>query len=173
LAVATYPALLASQFPIVVVGAVDTSGIYAPYSQGLAAELTVSAVERVVCASRQGGTSEAQGTSYGEPLSMQMPSKSDDIRHGDLAAPAVAGLAAYHVAGSVQSATFSPRICCDEQPVTIWNGIDSRQIYITKWPLGGFQLQPSTLDHHDEDYYGDFQLRFSIFQHRDGLVHYF
>ena len=80
MALATYPSLLASQFPIVVVGAVDTSGIYAPYSQGLAAELTVSAVGRVVCASRQGGTSQSQGTSYGEFLGlMQSSSTSNDL----------------------------------------------------------------------------------------------
>ena len=52
-----------------VVGAVQTSGIYASYSKGLAAELSVSAVGRVLCASRQGGVSYRQGTSYGEPFS--------------------------------------------------------------------------------------------------------
>ena len=65
---ATWPPLLASQLPIVVVGAVDTSGIYAPYSQGLPDELTVTAVGRVVCASARGGATEWQGTSFGEPL---------------------------------------------------------------------------------------------------------
>ena len=64
--------MLGSQFPIVVVGAVDAYGIYAPYSQGLAAELTVSAVGKVFCASRQGGASEWQGTSFGGFLTMQI-----------------------------------------------------------------------------------------------------
>jgi len=68
LALATYPALLASQLPIVVVGAVELPGIYARYSQGLASELTVSGVGKVFCAWGQ-GTSEVQGTSFGEPLS--------------------------------------------------------------------------------------------------------
>ena len=67
-ALATYPGLLASQFPIVVVGAVGISGIYAQYSQGLAAELTVSAVGNGLCADRRGGASERRGTSYGESL---------------------------------------------------------------------------------------------------------
>ncbi len=67
---ATYPALLASRFPIVVVGAVQLSGIYAPYSQGLAPELTVSAAGNVFCASPgEEGASESEGTSNGEPLS--------------------------------------------------------------------------------------------------------
>ena len=65
----TYPALLAGQLPIVVVGGVDASGMYADYSQGLPGELTVSAVGDVVCASSTGGTAEWEGTSFGEPLS--------------------------------------------------------------------------------------------------------
>jgi len=62
--------MLANELPIVVVGAVDTSGIYAPYSQGLAAELTVSAAGRVYCADHRGGTSIWTGTSFGGLLSM-------------------------------------------------------------------------------------------------------
>ncbi len=50
------------------VGGVDTSGIYAHYSRGLAAELTVSAVGDVLCASHLGGTAEWEGTSFGELL---------------------------------------------------------------------------------------------------------
>ena len=69
---ATYPSLLANELPIVVVGGVDTSGIRGDYSQGLPAQLTVSAVGRVACASRQGGTVVGQGTSFGERLSMQI-----------------------------------------------------------------------------------------------------
>ena len=53
---------------MVIVGGVDTSGIYAPYSQGLASELTVSAVGEVSCADNQGGTAEWEGTSFGAPL---------------------------------------------------------------------------------------------------------
>ena len=69
---ATFPSLLARQLPIVVVGAVDTSGFYAPYSQGLASELTVSAPGRVSCASRDGGALQREGTSYGELFSLQI-----------------------------------------------------------------------------------------------------
>ena len=68
LAIATYPALLATQPPIVVVGGVDTSGIYGSYSQGLASELTVSAVGDVSCADNEGGTANWEGTSFGEPF---------------------------------------------------------------------------------------------------------
>ena len=74
---ATYPPLLATQLPIIVVGAVETSGIYAHYSQGLAPELTVSAVGRVLCASGQRDLIEDEGTSFGEPLSMQISLTSD------------------------------------------------------------------------------------------------
>jgi len=128
-----------------VVGGVDTSGIRGGYSQGLPAQLTVSAVGRVACASRQGGTSERQGTSYGEPLSMQMPSNSDDIGHRDLAAPAVAGLAAYlmsldqyrgqllvpgSVARNVRDLIKSLAYArLPNQPAVLWNGIDSGEIY--------------------------------------------
>jgi len=52
----------------VVVGGVHTSGIYAPYSKGLAAELTASAVGSILCAFPLGGTAEWEGTSFGEPL---------------------------------------------------------------------------------------------------------
>ena len=135
--------MLASELPVVVVGAVDTDGIYAPYSQGLAAELTVSAAGRVFCASHEGGDTEFQGTSYGEPFSMQV-STLDDIGRGDVAAPAVAGLAAYlmsldqyrvqlQVPGSVarnvrdliKSLAYAR---LPLQPAVVWNGIDSRQI---------------------------------------------
>jgi len=61
----------------VVVGAVQTSGIYAPYSKGLASELTVSAVGNVHCAHREGGISQEEGTSLGETLSMHISSTSD------------------------------------------------------------------------------------------------
>jgi len=54
LAAESYYPLLAGQFPIVVVGAVDTSGTYAPYSQGLAAELTVSAACKVFVQTNKG-----------------------------------------------------------------------------------------------------------------------
>jgi hypothetical protein len=61
----------------VVVGAVELSGLYARYSKGLAAELTVSAVGRVYCASRTGGITQQQGTSFGETVSMHVSSTSD------------------------------------------------------------------------------------------------
>jgi hypothetical protein len=77
LALDTYPALFANQLPIVVVGAVEISGIYAPYSKGLAAELTVSAVGKVYCAFRTGGISQRYGTSYGETVPMHVSSTSD------------------------------------------------------------------------------------------------
>ena len=130
-----------------VVGGVDTSGIYAPYSQGLAAELTVSAVGEVLCADHEGGASEWEGTSFGEPLSMQISLTSDlyDIGNEDSAAPAVAGLAAYlmsldqyreqiQVQGSVarnvrdliKSLAYARRAL---QPAVVWNGIDSLQIH--------------------------------------------
>jgi len=142
---ATFPALLARRFPMVVVGAVDTSGFYAPYSQGLASELTVSAPGRVFCASPDGGVYQRQGTSHGEPLSVQISLISDDIGHGDLAAPAVAGLAAYFmsldqyrarllVPGSVarnvrdliRSLAYPRHFL---QPAVVWNGVDSGQFY--------------------------------------------
>jgi hypothetical protein len=64
--------LLGRELPIIVVGAVDRDGFRADYSQGFPAELTVSAVGRVVCASRQGrGTARREGTSFGEHLSKQ------------------------------------------------------------------------------------------------------
>jgi hypothetical protein len=64
--------LLGRQLPIIVVGAVDRYGFRAEYSQGLPAELTVSALGAVVCASRQrGGTAAMVGTSFGERLSKQ------------------------------------------------------------------------------------------------------
>jgi len=126
----------------VVVGAVDTGGILASYSQGSAAELTVAAAGRVFCASHEGGDTEFQGTSYGEPLSMQI-STSDDIGH--LAAPAVAGLAAYlmsldqyrvqllvpgSVARNVRDLIKSLAYArLPLQPAVVWNGIDSQQIY--------------------------------------------
>jgi len=53
----------------VVVGAVDRSGTRGDYSQGLPAQLTVSAVGRAACADRQGGTIMREGTSVGEHLS--------------------------------------------------------------------------------------------------------
>src|SRR6266545_224131 len=135
--------MLGNQFPIVVVGAVDPDGIYAPYSQGLAYELTVSAVGRVFCASHEGGATEFQGTSYGEPLSIQI-STSNDIGCGDLAAPAVAGLAAYlmsldqysvqllvpgsvarNVRDLIKSLAYARQAL---QPAVVWNGIDSRDV---------------------------------------------
>jgi len=73
----SYPALFASQLPIVVVGAVESSGIYATYSKGLASELTVSAVGSVYCASRAGGIAPRQGTSFGETFSIHISSTSD------------------------------------------------------------------------------------------------
>jgi len=50
LAAESYP-LFAGQFPIMVVGAVDT---YAPYSQGLVAEPTVSAACKVFVQTNKG-----------------------------------------------------------------------------------------------------------------------
>jgi len=73
----SYPALFASRYPIVVVGAVQTSGIYATYSKGLASELTVSVVGSVHCAHREGGITQDQGTSFGETLSIHISSTSD------------------------------------------------------------------------------------------------
>ena len=52
-----------------VVGGVETSGIYWQESQGLAAELTVSAPVRVVCAVGSGSAVNRVGTSFGEPRS--------------------------------------------------------------------------------------------------------
>jgi hypothetical protein len=65
--------LLGRELPIIVVGAVDRYGFRADYSQGLPAELTVSAVGTVVCASKQGrgSTATMTGTSFGERLSKQ------------------------------------------------------------------------------------------------------
>ena len=144
--VESYPALLAGQFPIVVVGGVDASGIYAPYSQGLAHELTVSAVGRVFCADRQGGASVWTGTSFGGPLfnANIIRLSPDGIGYRVLATPAVAGLAAYllsldqyrgrlMVQGSVarnvrdliKSLAYGRQPL---QPAVVWNGIDSRQI---------------------------------------------
>ena len=60
---------------MVVVGGVDTSGIYASFSQGLAYELTVSADATPYCASRDGGIRRALGTSFGEPLPIQISMK--------------------------------------------------------------------------------------------------
>jgi len=129
----------------VVVGGVDTSGVRGAYSQGLPAQLTVSAVGRVACASRQGRAKMKQGTSVGEGLSMQISLTSDDIGPGHLAVPAVAGLAAYllsldhyrgrllvpgsvarNVRDLIQSLAYAR---LPNQPVLMWNGIDSRQIY--------------------------------------------
>jgi hypothetical protein len=62
--------LLARELPIIVVGGVDTSGIRGGYSQGLPAQLTVSAVGRVLCASEEGAEIWT-GTSFGERLSKQ------------------------------------------------------------------------------------------------------
>jgi len=81
-ALATYPALLGSRFPIVVVGGVNTAGIYGRYSQGMAFELTVSASGSVICASRQGGVTQGEGTSFCECLSMQISFTFDDIGRG-------------------------------------------------------------------------------------------
>jgi hypothetical protein len=50
----------------VIVGAVDAAGIYAPYSQGYAHELTVSALGTPHCAALGGGVTIMQGTSFGE-----------------------------------------------------------------------------------------------------------
>jgi len=61
----------------VVVGAVETSGIHATYSKGLASELTVSAVGSVHCADREGGITQDEGTSFGETLSTHISSTSD------------------------------------------------------------------------------------------------
>ena len=127
-----------------VVGGVDRSGTRGEYSQGLPAQLTVSAVGTVACASRQGGTAARIGTSYGERLS-EILLTSDDIGRRHLAAPAVAGLAAYLmsldryrsqllVQGSVakevrdliKSLAYA-RLA--DQPVVLWNGIDSQDIY--------------------------------------------
>jgi len=66
----------------------------------LPAELTASAVGKVGCASRRGGAMTKEGTSVGEHLS------SDAVGHEHLAAPAVAG--------SIQRATSSPRISCED-----------------------------------------------------------
>jgi len=52
----------------VVVGGVETSGLYWRDSQGLAAELTVSAPARVLCAYGSDGAIDRGGTSFGEPL---------------------------------------------------------------------------------------------------------
>ena len=68
----TYPALLANQFPIVVVGAVGVSGFYEHYSQGFAPDLTVSAPGPVRCANRGGGTAQVRGTSVGEPVNAKI-----------------------------------------------------------------------------------------------------
>jgi len=54
----------------VVVGGVETSGIYWRESQGLAAELTVSAAARVFCASGSESAAINTGTSFGEPFSV-------------------------------------------------------------------------------------------------------
>ena len=71
-AISTYPALLANQFPIVVVGAVGISGFYEHYSQGYAPDLTVSAPGPVRCANRGGGTAQVRGTSVGEPVNAKI-----------------------------------------------------------------------------------------------------
>ena len=63
-----------------VVGGVETSGIYYPDSQGLAAELTVSAAARVLCASGSESAANYEGTSFGEPLSEYISLAFDDIR---------------------------------------------------------------------------------------------
>ena len=52
-----------------VVGGVETSGVYWQESQGLAAELTVSAAARVLCASGSDNAANYAGTSFGKPLS--------------------------------------------------------------------------------------------------------
>ena len=120
-----------------VIDAVDTSGIY---GQGLAAELTVSAPGRVICASREGGIAQGTGTFYGEPLSLHISNSNDS----NLASPAVADLAAYfmpldqykvrlQVPGSVarnvrdliKSLAYAR---LPLQPAVVLNGIDSRQI---------------------------------------------
>jgi len=70
----------------VVVGAVEWSGRYAHYSQGLASELTVSTAGTVWCASRDGLSAvQMLGTSFGEPLSMQIiiSLTSEDIGYDD------------------------------------------------------------------------------------------
>ena len=60
------------------VGAVEISGIYSSYSQGIAADLTVSAVGTVFCAARRGGARRmVEGTSFGESLLMQISLTSD------------------------------------------------------------------------------------------------
>jgi hypothetical protein len=144
---ALYPALLANEIglPIIIVGAVDTTGFYAACSQGIASELTVSAVGTVHGASHHGGVIRRSGTSFGEAPLNANTTFSDNIGHENLAAPAVAGLAAYlmsldrynaqiQVPGSVaknvrnliQSLAYERfRL----QPSVVWNGIDSRQIY--------------------------------------------
>ena len=128
-----------------VVGAVERSGRYAHYSQGMASQLTVSAAGRIWCASasREGITVQRYGTSFGEPLLMQISLTSEDIWTRRLAAPAVAGLAAYfmsldqyraqllvpgfvamNVRDLIKSLAYAR---LPLQPTVIWNGIDSRQ----------------------------------------------
>jgi len=129
----------------VVVGGVETSGIYYRDSQGLAAELTVSAAARVLCASGSETATNYEGTSFGEPLSGYISLAFDDIGRGNLATPAVAGLAAYfmsldryrvqiqaqgHVARNVRDLIKSLAYArLPLQPAVVWNGIDSRNYF--------------------------------------------
>jgi hypothetical protein len=127
----------------VVVGGVETSGIYWRQSQGLAAELTVSAPATVFCATGSEGAAIETGTSFGEPLSGYISLAFDDIGRGNLATPAVAGLAAYfmsldqyrvqlqvqgYVARNVRDLIKSLAYArLPLQPAVVWNGIDSRE----------------------------------------------
>jgi len=107
--------LLVNQLPIVVVGAVEPSGGVAYYSQGLATEVTVSAAGTVSCAALGGSTVRERGTSFGEPLSMQIPLTSEDIGYGVSCSCCRRPRRISHVTGSIQSTTFSSRICCEER----------------------------------------------------------
>ena len=78
-----------------VVGGVDSSGTRGEYGQGLAAQLTVSAVGTVACASRRGAHLHGKELPLVSAFQCKYHLTSDIIGHGHLAAPAVAGLAAY------------------------------------------------------------------------------
>jgi len=100
---------------MVVVGAVEPSGAFAQYSQGLANELTVSAVGAVWCAASDGlSTVQSQGTSFGKPPSMQKSLTSKDIGYGVSRSFCRRPCRIFHVTGSIQSTTFGSRICCEE-----------------------------------------------------------
>ena len=69
---------------------------------------SISGRYTVLCASREGGATEEQGTSFGEPLSMR-------VTWGFSCACCRQPRCISHVAGSIQDGYSSRKICCEER----------------------------------------------------------